>query len=238
MFSEEKLNFNLFRLLFFRLSKKNVDCLFVHDFIVPNFALRWLACGCFSLEIYLSIYLSNSYRLGHKKLIFFAANSRWIGKNNFTLVTKCATHIFLCTTQWFAFAHALFSNEFRWKCLCDIQLSVSKIIQCKEIETEAKNTQTYSHTRRERVRCVCVRVFSHYLSFFPSSRYRCLYCSHHLSNLCVSTFSNKHHKKTFTVTVCCWVHSNQGIHSQWQKERKRRKDNSTHSHMHHTSVWH
>lgn len=79
---------------FFRLSKKNVDCLFVHDFIVPNFALRWLACGCFSLEIYLSIYLSNSYRLGHKKLIFFAANSRWIGKNNFTSVTKCATHIF------------------------------------------------------------------------------------------------------------------------------------------------
>lgn len=77
---------------------------------------------------------------------------------------------------------------------------------------------------------MCVRVSSHYLSFFPSSRYRCLFCLHHLSCLCVSTFSNKHHEKTFTVTACCWIHSNQGIHSQWQKERKRRKDNSTHSH--------
>lgn len=202
---------------FFACQRKNVDCLFVHRFIVPNFALSWLGFGCFQLWIYLSNYLSiyQTRIVWVTKNWFFSQRSHkksfWNGKNIFTSVIKCATHIFLCTTQWFGFAHALFSNEFRWKCLCDIQLSVSKIIQCHEIETETKNTQTqpqtYSHTHEERESDVCACVCLPMSLFLPL---QLALLSHLLALLVLSMrfdIFERTPQKDFAVTACCWVYT-------------------------------
>lgn len=113
-------------------------------------------------------------------------------------------------------------------------------IQCKEIETETKNTQTYTHSHSVRGSdasvCACLYFFG-YLFYIvslssPSAGIAISFArTSHL--ICAFRhFRTNTTKKVFTVTACCWVHSNHGIHSQWQKERKRREHNLTHTQTH------